>query len=377
MAKSLMLLSNPHRPDPRVLREARALTGAGHEIELLAWDREGERPRSAVEGGISVVRLGPRCPFRDPVRVLMRLPRFWFSALKHARGKGFDIVHAHDFDTIPLGLLIARLHGTPVLYDAHELYSKMISSEIGGLSGLMWPVERCCARGADGVVTVNAPMAETLSKGRRHPARIVTNSPDPSVLDGCDRKEVREKYGLRGFVLSYLGSLEPGRFVGELVDAFPPAGGVTVAIGGNGTLMPLAERASLHNPSVRFVGTVDTDEALRITWASDLVVSMLDPANPNYRVSTPVKVLDAMASSRPVVISEGLDMAKTVQRVGCGFVIPYEREAFLETVGKAMQSPALLAEMGEKGRAYFDRELSWTRSRDELLAAYRALARTP
>ena len=42
-----------------------------------------------------------------------------------------------------------------------------------------------------------------------------------------------------------------------------------------------------------------------------------------------------------------------------------------------MQFPGLLAEMGEKGKAHFDRELSWTSSRDELLAAYRALARTP
>jgi len=377
MAKSLMLLSNPYRPDPRVLREARALTRAGHEVSLMAWDREGGHARTSDENGVSVIRLGPRCQFRDPVQVLIRLPWFWLHALRGARKGQFDIVHAHDFDTLPVGMLLARLGGKPVLYDAHELYSKMIGSEVGGLSKLIWLAERCFARHADGVVTVNASMAKVLSRGRRNRARVVTNSPDPSVLEGCDRKAVREKHGLRGFVLSYLGSLEPGRFVEELVGAFPPGGGVTVAIGGNGTLMPLAERASLHNPSVRFVGTVDTDEALRITWASDLVVSMLDPANPNYRVSTPVKVLDAMASSRPVVISEGLDMAETVRRAGCGFVIPYDREAFRQAVEKASQSPSLLAEMGEKGRAYFDRELSWTRSRDELLAAYRALAHTP
>jgi len=377
MAKSLMLLSNPYRPDPRVLREARVLTRAGHEVKLIAWDREGGRPRLSDEEGISVTRLGPRCPFRAPVQVLMRLPRFWLLALRHARKEEFDVVHSHDFDTLPLGMLLARLRDKPVLYDAHELYSKMIGSEIGGLSKLIWVAERCCARRADGVVTVNASMAEVLSRGRKDRARVVTNSPDPSVLEGCDRKAIRETYGLRGFVLSYLGSLEPGRFLEELVGAFPPGGGVAVAIGGNGTLMPLVERASLHNPNVRFVGTVDTDEALRITWASDLVVSMLDPANPNYRVSTPVKVLDAMASSRPLVISEGLDMAETVRHAGCGFVIPYDLEAFLEVVEKAGRSPSLLTEMGEKGRAYFDREFSWTRSRDELLAAYRALARGP
>jgi glycosyltransferase involved in cell wall biosynthesis len=87
-----------------------------------------------------------------------------------------------------------------------------------------------------------------------------------------------------------------------------------------------------------------------------------------------VKVLDAMASGRPVVTSQGLDISKTVEAVGCGFVIPYDKRAFKETLEKAIAAPKLLDEMGRKGKAYFDKELSWERSQDELLKAYKALA---
>ena len=138
-------------------------------------------------------------------------------------------------------------------------------------------------------------------------------------------------------------------------------------------MRPVAEKASLGNPSVKFLGTVDTDEALRVTWASDLIVTMLDPTNPNYRVSTPVKVLDAMACGRPMVISEGLDISSKVTETGCGFVIPYDREAFKATIAKALTSDDLLREMGRKGKEYFDKQWSWERSEIELLKAYQAL----
>jgi len=368
-----MLLTYPYRPDPRVFREARSLIRHGVDVSLIAWDREGGRPSGAVEDGIHIVRVGPRCPYRSPLRVAGRLPRFWLNALLASRGIRFDVIHAHDFDTLPLALLLSRLRGAPVLYDAHEIYSNMVAKDIGALSKVLWSLERRLARAADELITVNETLAEMLSQGRKRPARIVTNSPDTGALDGADIRQVRDRYGLRGFVVSYLGSLEPGRFVEELIGSMEPGAGVTLAIGGDGTLRATVEAAASKNSRIRFLGTLDTDEALRVVHASDLVVAMLDPTNPNYRASTPVKVLDAMACGRAVVTTEGLDISGRLRKVGCAFVIPYDKGAFRDTLAAAQADPKLLAAMGRKGKEYFERELSWTRSRDELLGAYKAL----
>jgi glycosyltransferase involved in cell wall biosynthesis len=86
-----------------------------------------------------------------------------------------------------------------------------------------------------------------------------------------------------------------------------------------------------------------------------------------------VKVLDAMACGRPVITSKGLDISKTVEEVGCGFVIPYEKAVFKEILKKALAEPKTLQDMGKKGREYFDRELSWERSQDALFRTYKAL----
>jgi len=373
MPSTLMLLTNPYRPDPRVLREARALVRHGTNVQLVAWDREGSLPGRREEEGVDVTRLGPRCTFRSAGKVISRLPRFWFRALKVSRKMRFDIVHCHDFDTLPLGMLISKLRCRPLLYDSHELYSAMIQKDVGGLARLVWVFEKAFSRRADEIVTVNESLAEKLSAGRREAARVVTNSPDTGVLDGADAMQTRDKYGLRGFVISYLGSLEPGRFVEELVSSVEPSGNVSLVIGGNGTLLPVVERASKFNPAVKLRGALSPDEALKITWASDLVIAMLDPANPNYRVSTPVKILDAMACGRPFITSQGLDIAKRVAEVGCGFVIPYDKEAFMETLRRAQEAPKLLLEMGRKGKEYYDKELSWEKSQKELFKAYKAL----
>jgi len=375
MPTSLMLLSNPFRPDPRVLQEARALTGAGFAVRLVAWDRDSGTARRSSEHGIVVERLGPACPFRSPSMLLTRLPRFWSRALAAARDGRFDIVHSHDLDTLPVGMLIARLHGKRVLYDAHELYAKMIEKEVGPVvAGLVWRLERFLARRADGVVTVSEAMAKVLSEGRATPARIVTTSPDPSVAADADPETIRAKYGMKGFTVSYLGSLEPGRFVEELAGAFAPGDGITVLFAGSGTLREKVEQAARERPNVRYLGTVDTDEALRITRASDAVVAMMDPSDPINRVGTPGKVINAMALGRPVIVTEGVDIAKRVAEAGCGLVVPYDAKAFAETVRRFSRDPGALAGMGQKGFEHYGKHLSWASSRDQLLDAYRALA---
>ncbi len=285
----------------------------------------------------------------------------------------FDVVHANDFDTLPLGVAVSKLSGKPLIYDAHELYAKMIENEVGPISKLVWIWERRCARRADAVITVSDALAAELSIGRKDRARVVTTSQDPSVAEETDILAIRKKYGLKGFVVSYLGSLEPGRFVEETISSFTSGDKITVVVGGSGTLQPMVSREALHNPALRFVGTVDSDEALLITRASDIVVAMMDPSNPNNVVGTPGKIINAMAVGRPVITTKGLDIAERIRAAGCGIVVPYSKKEFIEAVLKAAVDSKGLVEMGQKGRALYDSDFSWKVSKEQLLTTYQGL----
>ena len=368
-----MLLSNPHRPDPRVLLEARALKGEGYEIHLIAWDRDQTRPKEIDEGPMHVVRLGPKCPQRDAKRMLTRLPRFWYRALAASKRIHFDCVHAHDFDTLPLGIAVSKLSGKPLLYDAHELYAKMVENEVGPVSRFIWMLEKRLVRRPKAVITVSEAIAKELSKERKSPVGIVTTSQDPSAVEREDRLAIRNRHGLNGFVVSYLGALEPGRMVEEVVTAFRPEDGVTVVVAGDGTLKPTVVKEASKNPAVKYLGVVDSDEALRITWASDLVLAMMDPSNPNNVIGTPGKVINALALGRPVVTSKGVQVADMVREAGCGLIAAHTKKAMTEAVMMARADPKALAEMGRKGKVLYARDYSWNASKDALLKAYQAL----
>lgn len=373
MASTLMLLSNPHRVDPRVLRESRALVAAGYRVTVIAWDRDSGTDSESEEEGVRVIRTGPRSPYRSVGKVFAGLIGFWARALRASRGLDFDCVHCHDLDTLPLGKIMAWLRGKPVLYDAHEIYSNMVKKDTPRVALALWPLEKSLSSMADEIVTVNEEMVSILSKRRKTSARLVRNSPDLDALKGVGASDTRRKYGLEGFLVSYLGSLEPGRSVEELSTIFSPEDGVTVVIGGTGTLRPFVEEKAAENPCVHFIGQVGTDEALRITCASDLVPAVHDPTNPNYVMGTPIKVLEAMACGRAVVTSKGISISEIVDGAGCGFVIEYGPRSLFDAVISASRSPEKLAKMGRLGAEYYQHHLSWERSKAELLEAYGAL----
>jgi glycosyltransferase involved in cell wall biosynthesis len=369
MASTLMLLANPYRPDPRVRIEAKALADAGHRVTILAWSRDTGDAGSAKDGAVEIVRIGPPCPFRSVAKMLVRLPRYWLSVLDASKRMEFDIVHSHDLDTLPAGLMIGWLRDKPVLYDAHELYAAMVKDDVGPMFRPLQMLESCLVRRADAVVTVSDALARELSKGRTEKPSIVMTSPDIAPLSDAEVKAVRERYGLTGFVVSYLGSLEPGRFVEDLLDAFTPEDGVTVLVAGKGSLEEKVRRSTSRS-HVKYVGAVSTDEALRLTAASDLVTAMMDPANPNNVVGTPGKILNSMALAKPYITTQGLDIAEMTGQVGSGITVAYDRTPFREAVLRSKQDPKGLVEMGRRGREHFASHMSWAKSRGELLEAY-------
>ncbi|MBM4237515.1 MAG: glycosyltransferase family 4 protein, partial [Euryarchaeota archaeon] len=158
--KILMLLSNEYRPDPRVGKEAEALLGAGDEVTILCWDRGHSGPRSASSGRLRIerVRTGRVASVGS---FLLNYPLFCLRTILRGLGTNVDVVHCHDLDTLPQGVFLSRLKGVPLVYDAHEHYSKMIASDVPGvISSALELAERTLVKAARVIVAANAKIAE-------------------------------------------------------------------------------------------------------------------------------------------------------------------------------------------------------------------------
>ena len=77
----------------------------------------------------------------------------------------FDIIHAHDLNTLPGGYWLARKVGAKLVYDSHELYlDRNRSSEYSSFGKwLRKKLEKFLCRKSDLVITVNDSIAEILA----------------------------------------------------------------------------------------------------------------------------------------------------------------------------------------------------------------------
>ena len=107
-------------------KEAEALVQDGHDVTVLAWDRERSFPDREEHRGAHIVRLRTGRVASMP-SFLLNYPLFFVRGLMAALRRDDDIVHSHDFDTLPIGFLISCMKRIPLVFDAHENYAQMIS----------------------------------------------------------------------------------------------------------------------------------------------------------------------------------------------------------------------------------------------------------
>ena len=132
-----MLLSNPFRPDPSRAERGCIPRVSGHQVTIIAWDRQCDLPAISIPlPGVEVQRIQDiPSGYALGASQLRRLPLFWRKAMRKSNSLSPDIVHCHDFDTLPAGLWWGQRHRISVVYDAHEHYADLVRPRLRGPLG--------------------------------------------------------------------------------------------------------------------------------------------------------------------------------------------------------------------------------------------------
>jgi glycosyltransferase involved in cell wall biosynthesis len=362
--KVLMLLSNPFLPDPRVEKEAKALASVGHEVTVLAWDRTGDKELEFEGKGFRVLRVPTRFA---KGRFFIGLPSFSLKAIWKGLRSDSEVVQAHDFDTLPQALVIAKMKGAKLVYDAHEHYAKMVMLDMPrSVANILDAIEARLVRQADLVLTANELIMDYLMPNVKGTGIVVMNCIDLPVT-AAKMRQVREK-----IVLFYGGAMEPGRYVLELLEAVQKDERCILRIAGRGRFEPQVKEAANKCPRIVFLGFIDQEAIIKETLAADAVVSLLDPSNENYRIATPVKLLEAMAVGVPVITTKGTLTAKIVEEEGCGISIEWSGATFRSAVN-ILFDPLLWEQMSSQGRKAAESKYNWETMKQRLLQAYEGL----
>jgi glycosyltransferase involved in cell wall biosynthesis len=299
-----------------------------------------------------------------------------------------DLVHAMAYMGIPVGLALGRRDGAPVIYDARDIYvdARNIARLPSFARRLFAAVERRWARRASRVMTVNRPYAEVMAERFGVPLPvIVLNASYRRATTTRPKPLLRERLNLAPEIrlVLYHGGLSPDRGIEQLIDALPllPADVHLVLLGYGPLEAPLKARAAepLQTGRLHLLPAVPPAELLDWVASADVAAMPIQPTTLNHRLTTPNKLLEAIAVGVPVVASDLPGMAGIVEEIGCGVLCDPTDPASIASAVRTLldASPAERDARRERTLAAAQGTYSWEAQLETLLAEYGRLTGRP
>jgi glycosyltransferase involved in cell wall biosynthesis len=384
---ALILVENLSVPfDRRVWQECRTLVEAGFDVSVICPQGDGrDGERFERREGVAIHRYplepaagGPAGYAKEYATALWQTRRI---ARRLAASRPFDLVQAcNPPDLLLPAVRMLKRAGAAFIFDHHDLVPELYESRFGRGRDLVYRLtlaaERWTFHLADVVIATNDSYRRiALTRGRKQPedvfvvrsgpdpGRFVSVTPDPSLRRG------------KPHLLAYLGVMGPQdgvdhalRALGHLRERRDDWHAIFVGDGDvRAEMQLLAESLGLRDV-VEFTGRIPDANVLRVLSTADVCLAP-DPKNPLNDVSTMNKIVEYLALGRPVV-SFDLVEARVSAGEAAVYAQPNEDASFASCIESLLDDPELRRRLGVTGSSRFERELSWDRSRDQLVRAY-------
>lgn len=270
----------------------------------------------------------------------------------------FDVIHAHDFATLPAGRLLAR-GSARLVYDAHEIYADQEPRAPGLQRALVRSLEGPLARRADAVVTVSEPIAAELRESLRLERQplVVLSCPPRTELEPAPR-------GNGPLLALYQGAMGPGRPLEDLVVAAEHAKGVKLTV-----RVPGAPRL----PGVEMAEPVEPDELVEAAAAFHVGLVINRPVTRNDELVLPNKLFEYLMAGLAVVVPRLPGLAPLVEGEGIGLTYePGRPERLGAALTELAQDDERLAVMRAQARQLALERFNAESQRPALLEAWGA-----
>lgn len=309
---------------------------------------------------------------RKPLQLFaVFVPFFSSNLISRLADETVEVVHCHDWVSLPLAARVARVKNARLVYDSHEL-----ATEMNGYSWwrkkLVYCVELLHWGQVDLFISVSEMIVNHyLEKYGTKEFRVVYNTPE-SGPDGrfADRSETIRDHvsiGKNKIAAVYVGSLTFGRGLDTIVSAVrlnPPD--IHFSFLGKGPQEKELRDATSGHKNVSFMDPVAGDEVVPFLRGADVGLCLIEPTCLSYQYSLPNKLFESLFSGAKIVATNLPEISRLVNSVDGGLLIGgNDPEELIEAIRAAHKLPRTDYKVLEK--------YGWPRVSAELVEGYRTL----
>lgn len=355
--KIVFTVSNDLVSDQRMDRICSTLAKNGTNITLIG--RLNKKSLNIENKTFKQIRL--KCLFKKGFGFYFILNLRLFIKLLFTR---FDIVCGIDLDTILPCILVAKLKGKKVYYDAHEYFTE--SEEIAHrpkLKAFWTTIERFTFKHVDKTYTVTQSIADLFSKIYNKEIGVIRNFPYYNPI----KNENKGKY------LLYQGALNRGRGLEKLMVAMVRIN-TPLYLAGDGDIKENLEIIAKHlriENKVHFLGNIAPSKLKEITNNALIGINLLDiNSSISYRLSLGNKTLDYIQAELPSICIDFIEYKQIADKYQTSFLIhKMETEEIVNAIND-LTNNSFNYNLLRTNCQLAKKELCWEVEKDKLLEIY-------
>ena len=363
---------------PRIVHGlSSALVQRGHRISVWTTDAFDAEKRSGMDGIHCIedvdILISKNWSNRLAYRHQLFLPTDFGKVLE--RLDGVDLVHLHGHRHLLNNIAIrwAKDRGIPWVFTPNGTLPRQ-ERKIG--AKLVWDalVSNPVPRGASSCIAVSrAEVGQMIRAGI--PKERISQIPNGLMLEEFEslpaKGEFREKWGIEGPIVSYLGRISPRKGVQHLTAAFSGKGiqNATLVVAGN-DMGGLSEAQANADDKVIFTGLLEGPDRLALLVDSDVLVY---PSSDEIFGLVP---FEGLMCGTPAVVGGDCGCGQLIREAGAGLLVPHANvEALRDRIRLLLSDREAAEAMVQRGRQYVEEKLSFHRIAEAHEVLYESVLR--